>query len=413
MPAERRDQWEKRLSEFMSVAEGAYALVLCTPDAIYGVRDRYGLRPLCLGYLRHASGVCSYALASESCAFGPIGFTYLREVRAGEIVRLDERGVHSTDAIPTIMSTVKPALCIFEYVYFARPDSFLESQLVHSVRQRLGVQLAKESPVDADLVSGVPDSSIAAAIGYSQQSGTPFQEVLCKNRYIGRTFIQPEQSMRDNSIRLKFNPLYENIRDRRVILVDDSIVRGSTMRSLIRLMKTSGAAEVHVRISSPVLKHPCYMGVDIGSYDEILATTLKTVEEMRAFLGADSLAFLSYEGLIDSVAHGADQSATRGRGQSRDLTPIISSKIKRTSLVAAKKLISQPSSTVISSGVRKAVQVEVEAVNESAATTNNSNSSSGTDDTTTDTTNNEQSETDTGYCAACFTGVYPLPLDEW
>ena len=299
----RRDDWQRRLVDLMSDAEGAYALVVLVPGAVYGCRDRYGIRPLCLGEKKNADGSCNYALSSESCGFGPIGYSYVREIRPGEIVRLNAKGVTSLTAL-AYQDTIPPALCVFEYVYFARPDSLIEDQLVHTVRQRFGRRLAVESPVVADIVAGVPDSSIAAAIGFSMQSHIPFMEVLCKNRYIGRTFIQPDQAMRENSIRLKFNPLSANLDGKRIILVDDSMVRGNTLKQLIPLLKAAGAVEVHIRISSPILRHPCYMGVDIGTYHEILATHSPSVESMAQYVGADSLQFLSHEGMLDAVTEG-------------------------------------------------------------------------------------------------------------
>ena len=308
---QKRDDWQRRLADLMSDAEGAYALIVLVPGAIYGCRDRHGIRPLCLGTQVDEDGTINYALASESCAFGPIGYSYLREVMPGEIVRLNKDGVTSFFALPK-QAEISPALCIFEYVYFARPDTLLENQLVHTVRQRFGRRLAQETPVDADIVAGVPDSSIAAAIGYSMQSGIPFMEVLCKNRYIGRTFIQPDQSMRKNSIQLKFNPLGANLRNKRIILVDDSLVRGNTLQQLIPLLKNAGALQVHIRISSPVLRHPCYMGVDIGTYEEILATQVKDVEGMRAYIGADSLQFLSHEGMLEAVREGLPEEDRTG-----------------------------------------------------------------------------------------------------
>ena len=299
----RRDDWQRRLVDLMSDAEGAYALVVLVPGAVYGCRDRFGIRPLCLGEKKNDDGSCNYALSSESCGFGPIGYSYVREIRPGEIVRLNAKGVTSLTALP-FQDSISPALCVFEYVYFARPDSLMEDQLVHTVRQRFGRRLALESPVDADIVAGVPDSSIAAAIGFSMQSRIPFMEVLCKNRYIGRTFIQPDQAMRENSIRLKFNPLAANLDGKRIILVDDSLVRGNTLKQLIPLLKAAGAIEVHIRISSPILRHPCYMGVDIGTYHEILATHSPDVHSMAVYVGADSLQFLSHEGMLEAVREG-------------------------------------------------------------------------------------------------------------
>ena len=299
----RKDDWQRRLVDLMGDAEGAYALVVLVPGAVYGCRDRFGIRPLCLGEKKNGDGSANYALSSESCGFGPIGYSYVREIMPGEIVRLNAKGVTSITALP-YQASIPPALCIFEYVYFARPDSLIEDQLVHTVRQRFGRRLAVECPVDADIVAGVPDSSIAAAIGFSMESHIPFMEVLCKNRYIGRTFIQPDQAMRENSIRLKFNPLSANLLGKRIILVDDSLVRGNTLKQLIPLLKGAGAVEVHIRISSPVLRHPCYMGVDIGTYDEILATHVKDVDSMGKYIGADSLQFLSHEGMLQAVREG-------------------------------------------------------------------------------------------------------------
>ena len=307
-----KDDWQRRLVDLMSDAEGAYALVVLVPGAVYGCRDRFGIRPLCLGEKKNTDGSSNYALSSESCGFGPIGYSYVREIYPGEIVRLNAHGVTSLTALP-YQASIPPALCVFEYVYFARPDSLIEDQLVHTVRQRFGRRLAKESPIDADIVAGVPDSSIAAAIGFSMESHIPFMEVLCKNRYIGRTFIQPDQAMRENSIRLKFNPLSANLDGKRIILVDDSLVRGNTLKQLIPLLKGAGAVEVHIRISSPILRHPCYMGVDIGTYDEILATHVTTVESMGKYIGADSLQFLSHEGMLQAVKEGLKSEEDGGR----------------------------------------------------------------------------------------------------
>jgi amidophosphoribosyltransferase len=264
--------WVARFASFMRDCEGAYSLVALTKDGLYGVRDPYGLRPLCIGQAQDADGKWSYHLTSESCALGTVGSDYVREVRPGEVIRLDSTGIRSwmplsepvAPRLPVPM--VKPSFCVFEYVYFARPDSLMEGQLVHSVRTRLGAQLAREAPVlDADIVSGVPDSSIAAAIGFANELKLPFSEVFCKNRYIGRTFIKPDDSLRKNAIQLKYNPLTHVLAGKKVVLVDDSLVRGNTLRQLVPLLRKGGAKEVHVRISSPPIRHPCYYGVDIGT----------------------------------------------------------------------------------------------------------------------------------------------------
>ena len=287
-PDERLDPWQQRLMGFMHVAEGAYSLAILTRDAIYGVRDPLGLRPLCLGSLEGGGHV----IASESCALHTIGATFVREIEPGEIVRLDEHGVTSIQ----FGAPNRTALCSFEYVYFARPDSVLENQVVHDVRQRLGRQLAKEAPADADVVISVPDSATPHGIGYSLESGIPFSEGLIKNRYIGRTFIQPDQHLRELGMQLKYNPLRANLDGKRVVLVDDSIVRGTTSGPLVQLVRDAGAREVHVRVASPPIKHPCFMGVDMATYKQLIAHN-KTLEEIRQHIGADSLAYLSLEGL--------------------------------------------------------------------------------------------------------------------
>ncbi|HXV42541.1 MAG TPA: amidophosphoribosyltransferase, partial [Anaerolineae bacterium] len=227
--------WEDRLAAFMAVAEGAYSLVILTRDAIFAVRDPLGLRPLCLGQFPGQGG---YVVASESCALGTIGAKYLREMCPGEIVRLDKHGLHSWQGRPAAPA---PALCVFEYVYFARPDSMLENQVIHRVRQRLGAELAREAPAEADVVIGVPDSATPAAIGYAQAAGIPYSEGLTKNRYIGRTFIQPNDQLRRSGIHLKYNPLTANLAGKRVVLVDDSIVRGNTAGPMVRLIREAGA----------------------------------------------------------------------------------------------------------------------------------------------------------------------------
>lgn len=288
----RRARWVARIRALMQVAEGAYALAILTREALYAVRDPFGLRPLCLGELEGGG----YVVASESCALLTIGATYLREVQPGEIVRIDQDGLTSLRGRPR----ERRALCSFEYVYFSRPDSLLEGQIVHEVRQRLGRQLAREAPADADVVVGVPDSATPAAIGYSRETGLPFTEGLTKNRYIGRTFIQPDDQLRRVGVRLKYNPLTANLHNRRVVLVDDSIVRGNTVGPLIRLLRDGGAREVHVRVSSPPVRNPCFMGVDMATYTELIAHTLP-IDEICRHIGADSLAYLSLDGMLQAI----------------------------------------------------------------------------------------------------------------
>jgi amidophosphoribosyltransferase len=286
------DRWEVRIRAFMQAAEGAYSLTLLTRDAVYAVRDPNGLRPLCVGKL----GDNSYVVASESSALSTIGAEYLREVEPGEILRFDANGLKSTVG----REPSPKALCSFEYVYFARPDSVLEGQSVHNVRQRMGHYLAREAPANADIVVPVPDSAIPAAIGYSLESGLPFTEGLIKNRYIGRTFIQPDDGIRKVGIHLKYNALHANLQGKRVVLVDDSIVRGNTAGPLVQLLRDGGAAEVHVRVSSPPVRHPCFMGVDMATYKELIAHQMD-IDEICQKIGADSLAYLSLEGMSAAI----------------------------------------------------------------------------------------------------------------
>jgi len=285
--------WEDRIASFMEWAQGAYSLTMLTREAVYAVRDPWGFRPLCLGALNNTG----YVVASESCALATIGARFIRDVKPGEIIRLDENGITSWQGPH---QSERPAMCVFEFIYFARPDSILEGQSVHEVRRRLGARLAQEHPVDADLVIGVPDSATAHAIGYAQAAGLPFNEGLIKNRYIGRTFIQPNDRLRKRGVALKFNPLPDVLQGKRVVVVDDSIVRGNTSGPLMDLLRRGGAAEVHMRIASPPIRYPCYMGVDMSGKDELIAASLDP-EAIRKRIGADSLYYLSIEGLLDAV----------------------------------------------------------------------------------------------------------------
>jgi amidophosphoribosyltransferase len=290
--------WEERIAAFMARAQGAYSLTILTRKAIYAARDPWGFRPLCLGRLNDSGWV----VASESCALATIGATFVREVEPGEIVRLDENGVAAWQGVDPADEL---ALCIFEYIYFARPDSMLEGySVVHRVRRHLGEQLAHEHPADADMVIAIPDSATAHAIGYAFESGIPFGEGLIKNRYIGRTFIQPDDRLRRLGVALKFNPLPTTLRGKRIVLVDDSIVRGNTSGPIVNLLRQAGAAEVHVRISSPPIRHPCFMGVDMATRKELIAHRMSTSEIAR-HIGADSLGYLSLEGLLDVVGDGS------------------------------------------------------------------------------------------------------------
>jgi len=284
--------WEERLPVLMEQAEGAYSLVLLTRDAVYAVRDPWGFRPLCIGRLNGAGWVT----ASESCALATIGAEFVREVLPGEIVRLDAAGLTAWQGV----APRRPALCVFEYIYFARPDSLLEGRSVHRVRRHLGARLAEEHPVAADMVMGVPDSATAHAIGYANAAGIPFGEGLIKNRYIGRTFIQPDDRLRRMGVAIKFNPLPDSLHGKRVVLVDDSIVRGNTSGPLVALLRQAGASEVHMRVASPPIRFPCFMGVDMAAQEELIAARLE-VGEIARRLGLDSLGYLSLEGLREAV----------------------------------------------------------------------------------------------------------------
>lgn len=272
----------------MDVIEGAYALVILTQKKLVGIRDPWGLRPLCLGKLGN-----SYVLASENCAFDAIGADFIRDVEPGEIIFIED------DSLKSIKTSYNKAhkSCIFEHIYFARPDSIIDGASIYRSRLEAGRLLAIEYPVEADLVVGVPDSGITAAIGYSRESGIPYGEALIKNRYVGRTFIQPIQKLRERSVGIKLNALREEIKGKRIIIIDDSIVRGTTSYRIVQMLKDAGAKEVHMRISSPPVLNPCYFGIDISSKENLIAANY-SIEEIRESINADSLAFLSVESLL-------------------------------------------------------------------------------------------------------------------
>jgi len=280
----------ERIKCVLSVARGAYSIVLCTKDELYAFRDPWGVRPLCIGTFDEGG----YAVASESCALQTIGAKYLRELEPGEIVRITPAGI---DSLVVTKENAHPALCMFEYIYFARPDSMLNGHQIYVARHAMGRELAKEHPVDADVVMAIPDSAVPGGLGYADESGLPFIEGLIKNRYIGRTFISPDQGMRARGVQLKFNPVIDNLRDKRVVVVDDSIVRGTTTPRIVKLLREAGAREVHLRITSPPIKHPCYLGVDMATYDELIAAN-HSIDEIRGIAGADSLGYLSLKGLV-------------------------------------------------------------------------------------------------------------------
>lgn len=280
---------EEILIKTMQQLEGSYAVVLMTQKRLIGMRDPWGIRPLCIGKLDD-----SLILASETCALDAVGAEFVRDVEPGEIVFIQDKEIRSIrGAVP-----VKPRhFCIFEHIYFARPDSFIDGASVYKARLEAGRRLAIEHPAEADLVVGVPDSGLTAAIGFSRQSGIPYGEALIKNRYVGRTFIQPQQKMREQSVDIKLNVLKEEIEGKRIVMIDDSIVRGTTTRKLVQMLKRAGAKEVHMRISSPPVRYPCYFGIDISSTSQLIAARM-TIDEIRESLGADSLGFLSVDGLM-------------------------------------------------------------------------------------------------------------------
>jgi amidophosphoribosyltransferase len=287
---------EQALPATMARLDGAASVVGLAEGKLFAFRDRYGFRPLVLGEIDGDPVV-----ASETCALDLVGAAFVRELAPGELVVADDDGLRSMCAV----AQAPPALCIFEFFYLARPDTTLGGVEVHGARVRMGERLAAEAPVDADLVMPIPDSGTPAAVGFSRASGIPFSEGLVKNRYVGRTFIQPEQGMREQGIRMKFNPLAE-VAGQRVVVIDDSIVRGSTTRQIVQMLFDAGAAEVHVRISSPPVIGPCFYGIDLASEDEMIASHA-TVDEVREAIGATSLAYLSLEGLQASTLHAENQ----------------------------------------------------------------------------------------------------------
>ncbi len=282
--------WLKKIEYAMPRLQGAYSLAILTEDELIAVRDPLGVRPLCLGAID--SGWC---VASESCALDHIGAQFIREIEPGEIVTIDSHGIHSFKKPSDRM-----ALCIFEYIYFARPDSIIQGKLLYPARQAMGRILSEEYPVAADFVMGIPDSATAAGIGYSLASHIPYCEGLLKNRYVGRTFIEPEQRIRELGVQLKFNPLSRVIAGKRLVVVDDSIVRGTTTPRVVNLLRKAGATEVHLRICAPPIRYPCFFGVDMATRWELIAAR-KTIPEIREHLGVDSLGYLSLDGLIRAV----------------------------------------------------------------------------------------------------------------
>lgn len=284
---------ETGIKNTMSLVKGAYALVLSTGDSLYGIRDPYGLRPLCIGKLNDG-----YVLASESCALEVLDAEFVRDVAPGEIVVINNEGLRSIEPA----SVCQKHLCVFELIYFARPDSIIDGDSVYDFRVNAGRLLARQRKIEADMVMPVPDSGVPSAIGYAKESGIPYGEGLVKNRYIGRTFIQPTQEMRENSVKIKLSPLRQNLAGKRVIMIDDSIVRGTTCKRIVEQVRKAGAKEVHVCITSPPVQYSCYFGIDTP-YREFLIGAQKTVDEICEYLGADSLTYLGEEELREACGN--------------------------------------------------------------------------------------------------------------
>ena len=276
----------------LSLIKGAYAFVILTPNEMILAMDPNGLRPLSLGKVGDA-----YVAASETVALDIVGAEFVRDIEPGELVVINDEGITSE----FFSKSNQRAMCMMEYVYFSRPDSNIDGINVHAARKRMGKQLAKEAQIEADIVTGVPDSSISAAIGYAEEAGIPYEMGLIKNRYVGRTFIQPTQALREQGVKMKLSPVRGVVEGKRVIMVDDSIVRGTTSRRIVRMLKDAGAKEVHVVISSPPIKNPCFYGIDTSRKEELIANS-KSVEEIREIIEADSLTFLSTEGMVKAIA---------------------------------------------------------------------------------------------------------------
>lgn len=295
-------QLRDRVKNALPMLKGAYAFLIMTETEFMVALDPHGLRPLSLGRLGDA-----YVVASETCAFDIVGAEFIRDILPGELLVIDADGLHS-EMYSMSSST---AICTMEYIYFSRPDSNIHGINVHAARKNLGKQLAKEVPIEADVVTGVPDSSISAAIGYAEESGIPYEMGLIKNRYVGRTFIQPSQSLREQGVKMKLSPVRGIVEGKRVIMVDDSIVRGTTSRRIVKMLKDAGATEVHVVISSPPIQNPCFYGIDTSTREELIASE-HSVEEIRELIGADSLTFLSVEGMLEAIGRN-EPGETRGQ----------------------------------------------------------------------------------------------------
>ena len=293
--SKKRGYMEKTIQALAQV-KGAYSIVILTENSLIAARDPHGFRPLCLGEING-----NYVIASETCALDLVQAYYLRDVQPGEIILINREGLHSEQPFPK----VKPAFCIFEYIYFARPDSNIFGENVYLIRKKLGARLAEESPAEADLVMPIPDSGNYAALGFAERLGLPFEMGMIRNHYVGRTFIQPSASIRDFGVKVKLNPVKDLLKGKRVVVIEDSIVRGTTSRTRIRNLREAGAKEVHMRVSCPPHRFPCHYGIDFPTKEELIASA-HSVEEIRKFIGLDSLAYLSLEGMVGAMPQPKD-----------------------------------------------------------------------------------------------------------
>jgi len=302
----QKESLEERIMEALDDIKGAYCLIIQSRTKMFVVRDKYGVRPLSLGKFPNGG----YIVASETCAFDLVGAEFVRDVKPGEMLIF--RKGEEPESIQVYESEPRP--CAFEYIYFARPDSVIDGKNVYDTRVKMGMQLARENPVEADIVLPVPDSGIAAALGYAKESGIPFENAIVRNHYVGRTFIEPIQEMRDLKVRLKLSPIKSIIDGKKVVIIDDSLVRGTTSKQIVKMLKDAGAKEVHFKLASPQIKHPCRYGIDTPSYEELISANLSD-DEIKEKIGADSLSFLSLDGLIESLGRDKKYSLVSFNGE--------------------------------------------------------------------------------------------------
>ncbi len=291
----QQNKLQDRITEALQVIKGAYSLLIQGRSKMFAVRDRYGVRPLSIGQFKEGG----FIVASETCALDLVDAKFVRDVKPGEMI-IFEHGKNTFESVQ--LFEPDPHVCAFEFIYFARPDSVIEGKNVYETRKKMGMKLAELSPVEADLVIPVPDSGVSAALGYAQQSGIPFEMGIVRNHYVGRTFIEPTQAVRDLKVKLKLSPIHKLLDGKKIVVIDDSIVRGTTSKQIVKLLKRAGAAEVHMRIAAPTIEHPCLYGIDTPSYKELISAN-KSIEEVREYIGADSLAFLSIEALKESIGN--------------------------------------------------------------------------------------------------------------